>query len=145
MPKKTREYDDDALVMALARGDKSRTKIAKEFGLAVGYVYDIAAGRRRPELQERIAAVRGAADDEMRKLARKLARAAMARLAKLLGPDTKPTAEVQRRAAMDIIRLAAGDRPADEGGGESPELGVRIKLTSQDLEVLARAHGGPKA
>ena len=106
---KYNEYDDDELVLAIARGDIPYTRIAKHMGISEHTVGQIARGVRRPELLPKIQAARQAYTDQARGLAARLATQAVARLAKIIAPDLKPNSEVQRKAAVDILRYALGD------------------------------------
>ncbi len=54
MAHKRTNYDDEALVEAIAAGRKAHRQIGEEFGLSAQMVRDILHGRRRPELQPRI-------------------------------------------------------------------------------------------
>lgn len=106
---KQKTYDDDALVLAIARGDKSYIQIAKEFGLSNQMVSAVARGICRPELLPRIQELERAFRDQARRLAMRMATGAIARLGKLIHPDLEPTPEVQRKAAVDILKYALGD------------------------------------
>ncbi|KPK86569.1 MAG: hypothetical protein AMJ81_00950 [Phycisphaerae bacterium SM23_33] len=58
--RKRKTYDDEVLVLAIARGDRGYAEIAAEVGLSRETVAQIARGTRRPDLQPRIqAATRG--------------------------------------------------------------------------------------
>ena len=68
MGAKRKDYDD-ALIMAIARGDKTYAQIARELGLSESTVVQVAGGERRPDLQPRIQAVRQGFVDQTRRLA----------------------------------------------------------------------------
>ncbi len=104
-----KEYDSNALVWAIARGDRPISEIAHEFHLSYQHVAGISKGRFRKELHPQIQALREIMLEEARAMARRLARPAMVRLGRLIADDTTPTAEVQRKAAVDILRYAIGD------------------------------------
>ncbi|HET6426997.1 MAG TPA: hypothetical protein VFJ30_01205 [Phycisphaerae bacterium] len=142
-----KDYNDDALVLALAKGEKSICQIARDFGLSMDYVYDVAWGRSRRELYPRIQAAREAILDETRALARRMARAAMARLGRLIADDVKPNAEVQRKAALDIIALAGvGPQPpgpdADAPAQPKATWETMSKLTLETRRRIAKELGG---
>jgi len=141
-----KKYDDDGLVQAIAQGERSYAEIGRQFGLSDVTVWQIAHGRVRPELLPRILAARETFDDAARRTARPFARAAVARLAKLLAAETTPTAEVQRKVAMDIIELArkpAGGPPPELPPPEGAPLGY-ADVTDPELRARLNAHrGGP--
>ena len=146
MARRKKEYDDDALVLAIAQGHKSCAQIAREFGLSPSMVSYIASGSRRPELQPRIEAARRAFRQQALRLAARMAAPAVAKLAKLLAPETKPTAEVQRKAAVDILKLALGESNVPvTGPEEDPYLppGVEPADVQEFYEWKTRVQGGP--
>ncbi len=148
MARRKKEYDDDALVLAIAQGHKSCAQIARELGLSPSMVSCIASGSRRPDLQPRIEAARRAFRQQALRLAARMAAPAVAKLAKLLAPETKPTAEVQRKAAVDILRLALGGSDAPVAGlEEDPYLppGIEPADAPKFYEWKARMAGGPAA
>ena len=106
---KVKSYDDEQLVLAIAGGDRTYEQVGERFSLSADYIRKIALGQRRPALRRRIdAAVQGFIDQAHR-LGARMAVAAMVRLGKIIsGESNEPAArlEVQRKAALDIIRLA---------------------------------------
>jgi len=144
-----KEYDDDALVWELAKGHKNFIQIGEEFGLSRLYVSQIAKGMVRKELYPRIQVAREAILEETRALARKMAKAAMARLGKLIAEDVKPTSGVQRKAALDILRLAgiapgAGWLDADAPDRPKATWETMSKLTIETRRRIAKELGGPQ-
>ena len=103
---KQKEYQDEELVLALAAGDRSHAQIARDLGLSRAMVAAIARGERRPMLQERIEAATAAFRERGGRLAARMAAPAMGRLVQMIGPDSDAPAEVQRRAAADILKFA---------------------------------------
>ena len=103
---KRKEYQDEELVLALAAGDRSHAQIAHDLGLSRGMVAAIARGERRPMLQERIEAATAAFRERGGRLAARMAAPAMGRLVQMISPDSDAPAEVQRRAAADILKFA---------------------------------------
>ncbi|KKK96002.1 hypothetical protein LCGC14_2667150 [marine sediment metagenome] len=115
--RKFKDYDDDALVMAIARGDKSCTQIAREVGLSTQMVWQVSMGNRRPDLQPRIQAASAAFVAESRRLAARAAKAAVARLTKIIATDVTPTAYAQVKAAEGILRYASSGSMAHGATG----------------------------
>lgn len=109
MGKPLATYDDDALVMDIARADRSFAEIAAAHGLSESTVARIARGRQRPELQEKIHAASAAMLDQVRRLGARMAAAAMARLGAIVAADSGAGEETQRKAAVDILKFAVGD------------------------------------
>ena len=140
--RKQKEYDDDALVLALATGEKSQAQIARDFGLSRTMIAGIARGERRPMLHERIVEASAAFRERGSRLASRMVAPAIGRLVQMIGPDSDAPAEVQRRAASDILKFAFGGggrlrsragcgeydwEPADSMfGALSPELRERV-------------------
>jgi hypothetical protein len=104
-----KSYDDQDLVLAIARGDRTCEQIGEEFGLCASHVRKIALGQRRPALRARIdAAVQGFID-QARRLGARMAVPAMTRLGRIIAGDADHPAavlEVQRKAALDVLRIA---------------------------------------
>ena len=103
-----KKYDDDELVLALAAGERSHSQIARDFGLSRTMITAIARGERRPMLQERIEAASAAFRQRGGRLAARMAAPAIGRLVQMISPDSDVPAEVQRRAAADILKFAFG-------------------------------------
>jgi len=115
--RQNRNYDEQALVAAIAAG-RGHSQIARDLNMGRSTVSEIATGRARLDLQGPIAVARREVLEEVRLEARRHVGAALRRLVKLIGPDTAAPPSVQRKAAMDILRLcvprlgrAGADRP----------------------------------
>ena len=91
---KRKSYDDQALVRAIAEGNKSYAQIARELGLNHQYVWAIARGMYRPELQERIRQARREVDAARLALARALGAALFGLAILLLQQKAKPVSEL---------------------------------------------------
>ena len=118
--RKRKNYDDDELVLALAAGERSHSQIARDFGLSRTMIAGIARGERRPMLYDRIQAVSAAFRERGSRLASRMVAPAIGRLVQMISPDSEAPAEVQRRAAADILKFAFGQggrlgRPASYG------------------------------
>jgi len=146
-----KNYDDDELVLAIAKGDRSYSQLAEEFGLSEVHVGQIARGVRRPELQPKIKAAVQGFIDEARRLAARYAQGAVGRLGKLIATDSKACADVQRKAAVDILKFTLGDpgRPevnvsqtANHMGGQAP-AGIDADDVQAFYEFKAARDGGP--
>lgn len=107
--KKQAQYDDDEIVMDIARGELTWGQIAAKHGLSEPYVGQIARGEKRPELQARIDSYVEGLANQARRLGKRLASVAMGRLGALAAKDSKAPADVQRKAAVDILNHAIGD------------------------------------
>ncbi|MHC4716061.1 MAG: hypothetical protein ACYS5V_03770 [Planctomycetota bacterium] len=149
---KVKTYDDEQLVQAIARGDRTYEQIGEALGLSADHVRKIAQGQRRPALQPRIdAAVQGCLD-QARRLGARMAVAAMTRLGRIIAGDTdRPAAvlEVQRKAALDVLRIAfewsdrkqqaqADAEAAAAAAAQKPEpVVVEHRLTGSHLAQLS--------
>lgn len=140
---KQENYDDDALVMMIAKGNLTYAQIAEEIGLAEITVSKIARGERRPELQPKIKAAVQGFIEEARRLTAKYARSAVARLGKIIANESAMAdADVQRKASVDLLKFSLGD-PG------KPEVNVNQTqstpgLSADDLNNLAKMKGGPE-
>ena len=81
--KKQKDYDDYALVEALAKGQDSITQIAAKFDLSISMVYHIASGETRPELKDQIDQLINAYRAESSRILRSRGRFFAARLIQL--------------------------------------------------------------
>jgi hypothetical protein len=137
------EYDDDALVMAIARGDRSYGLIAADHGLSESTVARIARGRQRPELQQKIQAASAAMVDQVRRLGSLMAAEAMARLGRLVAEDSTAGEETQRKAAVDILKFAMGD-PGRTEINVNAERGCDLaQLSDKTRQAILAELGGP--
>ncbi len=137
--RKHKPYDDDTLVVAIASGNKTHAQIAEEFGLSQSMVHFIVTGRHRPELQRLIAAASASQRDRAQRLAGHVAAGAMARLAKLIDNDSEASPEVQRKAAVDILRYAIG-RPAGRPAASAASSMQQFDLQGE-IDAIIQALG----
>ena len=105
---KTKGYDDEALVTAIAAGEMSYSQIARKLGISRTLVQAVARGERRPMLYERIQAASVAFREQGCRLASRMVTPAIGRLVQLIGPTSDAPAEVQRKAAVDLLKFAFG-------------------------------------
>lgn len=105
MGSKRKDYDDDALVLAIARGDKTYQQICGEFGISKSLVFKIVRGQARPELQPRIQAAVEAFIDEARRLAAGWARQLVARH---ITEGMQGAGETSRKCREYILGLTLG-------------------------------------
>jgi len=127
-------YDDDCLVDEIAKGELSYAQIAEQTGLSKDHVGRIARGEFRPELYERILSARRAFLERARDLCIRLAWPAMRRLGTLIASPDVP-AEVQRRAAMDILSMPLG-APTDAEASGGARL-VRVECADSVVVLPA--------
>ncbi len=106
--RKRKDYDDDELVMAIAQGSKTYTQIARDFGISRTMLYYIISGKERPELQPKLKAATELFRQQAGRLVVRMGTLAITRLAQLLSPGSEASAEVQRKAAVDILRFVLG-------------------------------------
>jgi len=152
-----KDYDVDALVLALAMGEKTYAEIAAQFGLSTVYVGEISRGEKRPELQAKIEAATEGLIAEARRLGARSARPAMTRLLKLIAdppapkddkpPPPKVEPEVQRKAAVDILRFSLGDPGRTEVNMNQTQHGSPVGVAPEDVQDFykfkADKGGGP--
>ena len=112
---KIKNYDDDELVWAIAEGRRSYAQIGRDFGLSRQMVHYIARGDRRPELLPLIQDAEGALRGQTERMLAAMVRPAILRLAHLLAHEGEGSADVQRRAAADILKYAL-PVPGRQGG-----------------------------
>ena len=99
--RKWKDYDDDELVMELARGASPVTHIARRVGLHPRTVSGIKAGQVRPELMPRIRAARARLD---RRLEARVRRAMLARVRRLVRKGlSSRRARTSREALLDLV------------------------------------------
>ena len=139
---KASTYDDDALVLDIANGSQTYAEIAAKHKLSEVFVGQIARGERRPELQAKIDQVTQGFADRARRLGKRLAQVAMARLGNLAAKDSDAPAETQRKAAGDILAHALGDPSKTDI--TMLQQNTTPGLSAADLELLAKSRGGPK-
>ena len=110
---KRKSYDDEALVRAIAEGNKSYAQIGREMGLTRQQVWAVARGIYRPELQERIQQARQEVDAARLALARaladRLAGPAVRRLGAMIRGGDGVKLDSQIKAAVDVLKLMFGD------------------------------------
>jgi len=139
----TKQYDDDELVMDIARAELTQAEIGEKHGLAEVTISAIARGERRAELQPRIKAAVQGMIEQARRLGSRLAGAAMERLGKMVAEDSKAADGVQHKAAVDILRFALGD-PSRPQVNVNQQQTATPGLTGERLKKLAEIEGGPK-
>jgi transcriptional regulator with XRE-family HTH domain len=129
-----KQYDDDALVEALVRGEKTQAEIARDLGLHPNMVNFINTGRCRPDLQPRLQAARRAIRLEAGLLLGELIPRAMGVLAEIVANRRPATANQQRLAAVDIIRFMVGKQPLSEwkpGRGKAQTTTTKAQTSSK--------------
>ena len=136
------DYDDDALVLMIAKGDRTYAQIAEKIGLAEVTVGQIARGERRPELQPKIKAAVQGFIDEARRLTAKYARSAVARLGLIIAKESKADDDVKRKASVDLLKFSLGDPGKTEVNVNQTQ--TMPGLDGKDLNNLAKMKGGPE-
>lgn len=137
-------YDEDELVMDLAEGQLSYREIAAKHGISVRYVGYLIEGKRRPELQARIDAAAMVIRRQARRLGGRLTRTAWARLGQLAGAKEGVADETQRKAAVDILKIAQADGQDDPPKAASSS-GADLTALSEDTKTKVLAElGGPE-
>lgn len=119
--RKVKDYDDNELVLALAAGDRTYAQIARDFALSRTMVAAIARGEKRPMLYERIQAATTSFREQGCRLAARMVAPAIGRLVQLISPASDASAEVQRKAACDILSFAFGN-----GARLKPRVGLGV-------------------
>jgi transcriptional regulator with XRE-family HTH domain len=104
--RKKKNYDDEVLVMAIARGDKTYGQIAGQVGLSRKTVSRIACGTHRPDLQPRIQAATRAFLDQTQRLAAAWATQVMAKHVK---EGLEGRGETARRCREYVLSQCLGD------------------------------------
>lgn len=146
MTQKRSKYNDDEIAGDIARGELTQAAMAEKYGLSERFIGQLVRGERRPDLQAKIEAVVESMLDQSRRLGARLSGVAMARLGSLAAKTKEGEIpvhpEIQRKAAVDILKFAHGD-PA------KPEINVTQAqslpgLTRKQLDKLAEMEGGPK-
>ncbi|MCK4625069.1 MAG: hypothetical protein KAV00_07150 [Phycisphaerae bacterium] len=137
---KESEYDDEVLVMLLAKGEKTHAQIAEEVGLSAVFVGQISRGERRPELQKRIEEICEGMLDQARRLGKRLASVAMGRLGSLVAKDSEAGPDVQRKASVDILNQAIGDPSKTQINMNQSMPGLSL----EELERVTKMKGGPE-
>jgi hypothetical protein len=138
--RKRKTYDDTALVEDIAHGVKTLRQIAGELGLTYNYVYCIARGLSRPDLQERIQATRRDYLSQARRLGRiHVAKLLQAHIDAGLDKDT----ETARKCREYLLDRFLTQRLDDDPG---PPEGIQINLLDLSPETksrVVRELGGP--
>jgi len=97
---RNKEYDDELLVELIARGNTSHSRIAKRVGLSRVMVGRIAAGRARPDLRPRIAAIAAGIREESHRLGARWLRGLLIRH---IRDGLEGDGEFARRCRKDLI------------------------------------------
>jgi len=149
--KKQKAYDDEALVTAIAAGEMAYSQIARKFGISRTLVQAIAHGQRRPMLYERIQAASVAFREQGCRLASRMVTPAIGRLVQLIGPASDAPAEVQRKAATDLLKFAFGHGLVGRSlmglacGWGNPDEPAFFGLTPELREQVLSELGAPLA
>ena len=136
-------YDEDELVMDLAEGQLSYREIAAKHGISVRYVGYLIEGKRRPELQGRIEASAMAIRRQARRLGGRLTRTAWARLGTLAAAEKGVADETQRKAAVDILKIAQADGQDDPRKHTSGPGADLTDLSDETKAKVLAELGGP--
>jgi len=123
--KRCKRYDDERLVMLIARGDMTYAQIGAEVGLTGRMVGLIARGQSRAQLQPLIRAASQAYMEQTRRLAARMAPPVITRIFNLTSPEGRAPAKVQLEAGETILRYAlGGPGKADGIAGQEPAAEV---------------------
>ncbi|NLF32092.1 MAG: hypothetical protein GX591_14550 [Planctomycetes bacterium] len=142
MAEPTKHYDDDLLIADLAEGQLNYGQIGQRHGLSASQVGRIARGEVRPELHARILEAAAGVREQSRRLGATLSRAAWARLGRLISAPDVPE-EVQRKAAVDILKMAQDDAAAAADGRAKAGADLTGLSDQTKRRVLAEL-GGPE-
>ena len=134
---------DEKLVQAIVRADKTAGQIGEEFDLSAEEVRRIIRGDDRPQLQAALQAGSKVFVDDARRLAAATARHAVAMLLKLASPsdDESVSHETRRKAALDIIKYASDEFPVLKGKLEVQK--EMPQMSEEATSILRRELGGP--
>ena len=137
-----KDYNDELLIADLAEGQLTYGQIGERHGLSASQVGRIARGVNRPELQTEILAAAAGVREQARRLGATLARTAWARLGRLVSAADVAD-EVQRKAAVDILKMAHDTPPP---AAAKAKTGPDLTGLSEDTRrrVLAEL-GGPES
>ena len=105
-PQRKGSYDEELLVNLLAQGHLSFRKIAAEVGLSLSMVSDIAHGRKRKDLHDRIS---GAVEDDHRRAKRLRSSSAWAIMKAHIKQGLEGEGEPARLSREFVLRLAYND------------------------------------
>ncbi len=143
MGQPVKDYNDESLIADLAEGQLTYGQIGERHGLSASQVGRIARGACRPELRAEILAAAAGVREQSQRLGATLARTAWARLGRLVSA-ADVSDEIQRKAAVDILKMAHGDAPPPAAG--KPNVGPDLTALSDDTRrrVLDEL-GGPDA
>ena len=108
MGSKRKDYDDDRLVLAIARGDQTYQQICDEFGISRSLLFKIVHGQARRELQPRIQAAVGAFVDQAKRLAASWARQLVVRH---ITEGLQGGSETARKCREYVLGLTLGNSP----------------------------------
>ena len=143
MGQPVKDYNDELLIADLAEGQLTYAQIGQRHGLSASQVGKIARGVHRPELQGEILAAAAGVREQAQRLGATLARTAWARLGRLVSAADVAD-EVQRKAAVDILKMAHGDAPTPATPGR-PNAGPDLTgLSDQTRRRVVAELGGPE-
>ncbi|MCE5277185.1 MAG: helix-turn-helix transcriptional regulator [Planctomycetaceae bacterium] len=126
--KKAKQYDDDELCLAIAKGNLTQAQMGEQFGLTEDMIGKISRGERRPDLQPRIRAISDGFIDQARRMGARAALPAFAKLYAIMSDPTTP-AETSRKAARDLLTFVMPP-------GSAPTVNVEVNQTQQTTNDL---------
>jgi len=133
------EYDDQLLVELIARGEANCKQIADQVGISREMVSSIARGKRRRDLQKRIAM---AIENHRRETNKLGARWLKSLLTKHIRNGLAGDGETARKCREYALERFLG--PAEESPDQSDSQDLPAPgLTAEDYEAIARLKGGP--
>jgi len=135
------EDNTDRLVELIARGERSYARIAKELGLDEEVVAQVARGEFRPELYARIKAAQRGYVDEARRLGSRWTKSLLTKHIKVGMDSDDETARKCREYTLNEFLKTSPQKHSQAVN----EASGGPKLTSRDLELLAKANDGPKS
>ena len=149
--RKCKRYDDLALASDIASGHMTAREVAVKHGLSVGYVRKIACGLRRRDLTPVIRQGPEAMQQLVRDRATRLAEMALSRLGIMITKALDDKVETQRRAAVDLLKVAMAEasktkgKPVQRGSQRWQPPGGFHELAPELRHEVAKALGGPGA
>ncbi|HOD84721.1 MAG: hypothetical protein BWX88_03771 [Planctomycetes bacterium ADurb.Bin126] len=133
MPR-AKDYDESALILALAAASESAAAVARRLGLSPRYVQKIAARQARLDLQPRIAAARRSLDDELRRQAVPFARELLAHHIRLgLAGDGETARRCREFVLTHLHALSRHDRLDRQAAGRLDISAARFHLQREKL------------
>lgn len=140
MKRKRKGDDESRLVELLARGERAYAEIARELGMDERTVAEIARGELRPQVYQRIRAAQEGYRQEARRFGTRWAKSLLTKHIKAgLEGDDETARKCREYALSEFLKGEAG-----KDGPPAVDADSLVKLTSEDLEALAVAHGGPR-